>query len=95
MENPTTWLDCRLSSPALDRTELMVGNGANRIRAVHFHSIRSSGTRRLSPSGRCHERRPGLSQFVPSPAINSVLSFACELRRPSRRVVGVQLEFRI
>jgi hypothetical protein len=41
MENPTTWRDCRLSLPALDRSELMVGSGANRIRAIHFHSIRS------------------------------------------------------
>jgi hypothetical protein len=47
MENPTTWRYCRLSYPELDRTELMVVKGANGIRAVHFHSIRSSGTRRI------------------------------------------------
>jgi hypothetical protein len=64
MENPTTWRYCLVRSPALDRTELMVGNGANIIRAVHFHSIRSSGTLRLSLTGGCRERCPGLSQFV-------------------------------
>jgi hypothetical protein len=73
----------------------MVGKCANRISVVHFQSIRSSGTRRVSPNGRCRERRPGLSQFVPSPIINSVRSIACELTLPSHRVVGVQLEIRI
>jgi hypothetical protein len=85
MENPTTWFYYRLNSPALDRTELMVGKVANSIRAVHFHSIRSSGSHRLSPTGRCRESRPALSQFVPSPTINSVRSIACELRRTSRQ----------
>jgi hypothetical protein len=95
MENPTTWTYYRLSSPALDRTELMVGKCANSIRAVHFHSIRSSGNLRISPTGRCRERRPALSQLVPSPTVNSVRSIACELKRSSSRVVGVQLEISI
>jgi hypothetical protein len=67
MENPTTLRYCRLSSPVFDRTELIVGKRANRIKAVHFHSIRSSGTRRHSLICRCRERRPALSRFTPSP----------------------------
>jgi hypothetical protein len=70
----------------------MVGKFANRISAVPFHSILSSGNCRLSPSGRWHERRKDLIQFAQSPAINSVRSIASELRNPSRRVVGVQVE---
>jgi hypothetical protein len=95
MENTITWRVCRLSSHALDRPELMVRKGSNRLRAFHFHSIRSSGTDRISPSGRCGERRPALLCFVSSPTINSVRSFACELRRTSRSIVGVQSEIRI
>jgi hypothetical protein len=91
MEYAITWRDCRLRLLALDITEVMVGNGANRFRAVHFHCIRSSGTWRISPAGRCSERSPVLSRFHPPP-INSVRSIASELRIPSRRVVGVQLQ---
>jgi hypothetical protein len=64
MENPTTWRDFRLSSPGFDRTEFIVWNGAKRFGAFHFHSIRSSDTRRLSPSVRCRERRPTLRRFA-------------------------------
>jgi hypothetical protein len=71
MENPTTWRYCRLSSPA-HRTELIVGKDVNRIRAVQFHKIRSSGTRRQSPFARCRETRTALSRFAPSPKIISV-----------------------
>jgi hypothetical protein len=94
MGTPTTWCECRLISALLERTKLMVGKGAICIRAVPFHSIRSSGMRRLSPSGPWCERRPALGRFAASPTINSVRSIACQLRRPSRRVVGVQLEIR-
>jgi hypothetical protein len=66
MGTPTTWCDCSLRSDALEKTELMVWTGANRIRAVLFHSIRSSRKRRLSQSGRWRERRPALSRFAPS-----------------------------
>jgi hypothetical protein len=69
----------------------MKGKSAKRIRAFHFQSIRSSGSSRISPSGRCLERRPALSRIVLSPTINSVHSIVCELRHPSRRVVGVQM----
>jgi hypothetical protein len=51
MGTPNTWRDCRLSSGALDRTELILGKCANRIIVVPLHSIQSSalaGTRRLA-----------------------------------------------
>jgi hypothetical protein len=95
MGTPTTWCDCSLSSAALERIELIVGKGANRIRTFPFLSIRSSVTRRLSPSARLGEMRPALSRFIGSPNINSVRSIAGYLRRNSRRVVGVQFENRL
>jgi hypothetical protein len=60
----------------MEITELMVVKGANRINVFLFHSIRSSFTRRRSPSGRWRERRPALIQFAQSSTINSVPSFA-------------------
>jgi hypothetical protein len=92
MGNPSTWRGCCLSSAALERTDLMVGKFANRIRAVPFHRIRLSCNPRHSPSGWWRERRPALSQVAPSPNINSVRSIAGELRRLSLRVVAFQLE---
>jgi hypothetical protein len=51
----------------------MVVMGAKLIRAVTFHSIRTSVIRRLSPSGRWRERRPALSRFdSPPPSIQFV-----------------------
>jgi hypothetical protein len=73
----------------------MVWKTANRIRSVQFHSIRSSGTRRLSPLGRWRERRPALIQIGHSTTIDSVRSIAGELRQASRSVVGVRLEIPI
>jgi hypothetical protein len=75
MGTPNAWRDCGLSSAELERTELMVGKSANRIRAVSVHSIRLSGTRRLSPSGRWRERLPALSRFDPPHHLFS--SFHC------------------
>jgi hypothetical protein len=95
MGTPSTWRDCSLSTAALEGTELMVGKCAIRIRVVHFHSIRLSGTRRNSPSGRWRERLPDLRRFAPSPTIKSVRCIPGELRRPSRSVVEVQLKIRI
>jgi hypothetical protein len=82
MGTPTRFRGYCLRSAALKETELMVGKCAKRIRAVTFHSIRSSGTRRLSPSGRWCEMRPALSRFNPSPSINTDRYIAFELRRP-------------
>jgi hypothetical protein len=95
MGTPTTFRDYRLSSAALDKTELMVENGANRIRVTHIYSIRSSGNRRFSPSARWRERRRALGRFARSPSINSVRSIAGEVRRRSCSVFGVQLDIRL
>jgi hypothetical protein len=95
MGTPNTWRDCRLGSDALERAELMVRNSANRIRTVPFHSIRSSGRRRLSTSGGWRERCLALRRFTSSPTINSDRSIAIELRRPSKRVVEIKLEIRL
>jgi hypothetical protein len=46
----------------------MLGMFANRFTVVPFHSIRSSGTHRLLPSGRLRDRRPALSRFEPKGA---------------------------
>jgi hypothetical protein len=73
----------------------MVGKPSNRIRAFEFDSIRTSVTRRIWPSVRWREKRHALIQSAHSPTINSGHSIAGELRRPSRRVVGVQLEIRL
>jgi hypothetical protein len=90
MAAPTTFVDYRLSSAALEETELMVGQGTKRLRAVPIHSNQASCTRRISPSGRWCETRPALVRVAPSPTINSDLSIAVELRCPSRRVVSIR-----
>jgi hypothetical protein len=95
MATPTTWRDYSLSSAALQKTELLVGKCANLIRAIPFHSIRKSGTRRFSPSGRLREMLPAQIRFASSPTINSVYSIACELRPASCRVVGIEMEIRL
>jgi hypothetical protein len=90
MGTPTTFSDYRRSSASLEITELMVGKCANGMRVVPFQIIRSSGTRRLSPTGRWREWSPALCRFAPSPTINSVLSISGELRRTSCCVFEVQ-----
>jgi hypothetical protein len=92
---PTSWRDSRLSSAALEKSEFMVGNCENRVRAVPFHRIRSSVTRTRFQSARWRVRPHALIQFAHSPTISSVRSIAGEIRRPSPRVVGVQLEIRL
>jgi hypothetical protein len=92
MGTPTTRRDSRLSSAALEVSELIEGKGSNRVRAVPFQRIRSSVTRTHLPSGRWRERRHAVNQFAHSPNISSDLSIARELRCPSRRVDVVQLE---
>jgi hypothetical protein len=67
----------------------------NRIRVVPSQSIGSSGTRRLSPSGRWQGRPPALIRFANSPTNYTVLYTAGALRRTSCHVLGVQLEIRL
>jgi hypothetical protein len=78
----------------MERNELMLCNCANRISAVPFQSIRLSDPGRLSLLGRCRETRTALRLFAPSLTINSVRSFPVDFRRPSSRVVRVQVEIR-
>jgi hypothetical protein len=79
----------------MEQTEFMLGKVTNRIGSFPLDSIRSSGTRRLSPSGRWLKRRPATCRFAPFPTINSVLYIAVELRRPSPRIDAVQIEIRL
>jgi hypothetical protein len=74
MGTPVSCCDCSLSSAELERTELMLGKCANRIRADPFQSIQSLGSRRISPAGRWRKRLPALSRFTHFPAIKSVRS---------------------
>jgi hypothetical protein len=92
---PTTFRDYRQAQRYWKDLNFMVKKGVNRIRAVPFHSIRSSGNRRHSPSGRWRYRRHALSRFAPSPTIKYFRSIAVELRRPLRIVHGYELEIRI
>jgi hypothetical protein len=94
MGTPTTWRDSLLSSAALKRTELIIRKSEISIRESKFHSILSSRNCRLSPSVWWRERRPATSRFAPSPTINSVRYIAGDLRRPSPRIVPVQIEIR-
>jgi hypothetical protein len=63
-------LDGRLSSPALERTELMVGEGANRIRAGHFSRHRPDCERRRVPDDRMLWKGTTLMRFAHFPTIN-------------------------
>jgi hypothetical protein len=65
----------------MERTELMVGEGANRFRAGRLSRHRPDGGRRLVPDYRMMRRGNDLMRFVPSPTINSDLTNAAELRR--------------
>jgi hypothetical protein len=70
MGTPTTFSHYRRITATLEKTELMVGKCANRIRLFPLNSIMSSGNRRPSPSGRWRVRRPALIRFSPSPTSN-------------------------
>jgi hypothetical protein len=80
----------------------MEGKCSKGYRAVHLQSIRSSGTRRLSPTGvsrrmpddRMFWKGTTLKRFALFPTFNSVLSNAPELRLKSHHVVGFTMENR-
>jgi hypothetical protein len=78
----------------MERTELMVGEGANRLRAGRLSRHRPDGESRRVPDDRSLWKGTALMRFAPFPTINSVLSNAAELRRQSRHVVGVRVENR-
>jgi hypothetical protein len=92
MATPTTFSDYGRSSAALQTNELMVGKCANGIREFLFHSIRSSGTRRFSPSGRWRERRLALIRFAHSPP--SIQFFPLRVNSNIRHAASLMFSWR-
>jgi hypothetical protein len=72
----------------MERTELMLGVGSNRIRAGRLSNHGPDGESRRRPDDRKLWIRPALMQIAPFPTINLVLSNGAELRRQSLHVVG-------
>jgi acyl carrier protein phosphodiesterase len=78
----------------MERIDLMVGNGANRLRLRRLSSHRPDGESRRVPDNRMLWTGTALMRFADFPTINSVLSNAAELRYQSRHVFGSPLENR-
>jgi hypothetical protein len=78
----------------MEPTELIVGEGANRIRLRRLSRHRPDGERRRLHDDRMLWKRTSLIWFTPFPTINSVISNAAELRRQSRHVFGCPMENR-
>jgi hypothetical protein len=79
----------RLSSQALERTELILEEGVIRKRAGRFSRHRPDGEIRRVPDYRMLWKGSSLILFAHIPIINSIVSNAAELRQHSRHVVGV------
>jgi uncharacterized protein YyaL (SSP411 family) len=73
----------------MERTELMVWDGANRISSGRLSRHRTDGESRHVPDDRMLCNWNALMLFAIFLTINSVLSHAAELRLASRHVVGV------
>jgi hypothetical protein len=78
----------------MERTELMVGKGANRLRAGRLSRHLPDGEWRRLPDDRTLWTETDLMRFADFPTINSVLSKEAELRRQSRHVFGVPMQNR-
>jgi hypothetical protein len=89
---PTTRRDGRLSSPAMERTEFIVGEGVKRHRALRVSRHRPEGESRQVHDDRMLWTKTALMHFAYYTTINSVISNAAELRLHSRHVVGVAIE---
>jgi hypothetical protein len=63
------------------RTELMVGEAANRLRAGRLSHHRPDGESRRMPDDRLLWKRSALKRFAQFPTMNSVHSKEAELRR--------------
>jgi hypothetical protein len=72
----------------MERSELMVGDGANRIMLGRLSLHRPHGESRLVPDYRMLWKGTVLIRFAHFPTSNSDLSNAAELRLQSRHVVG-------
>jgi hypothetical protein len=70
-----TRLDVRLTSPAIERTELMEGEGAIRIRAERLSRHLPDGESRRVPDDRMLWKGNTLMRFAQFPIINS--DFKC------------------
>jgi hypothetical protein len=78
----------------MERTELMVGEETNRIRAGRLSRHRPDGEFRRVQVDRMLWKWNALTWFAPFPTDNSVRSNAGELRRQSRHVVVFPMEKR-
>jgi hypothetical protein len=78
----------------MEPTELMLGEGARRLRLGRLSRHRPDDERRRLPDDRMLWKATATIRFAPFPTINSVLSNAAELRRQSRHVFGVPMENR-
>jgi hypothetical protein len=78
----------------MERTELMVLEGANCIRAGRLSRNKQDGKSWRVPDDRMLWNGNALIRFAPFPTINSVLSNAAELRLQTFNVVGLPMEKR-
>jgi hypothetical protein len=76
----------------MERTEMIVGDGANCLRVGCLSLHRLLGERRRLPDVRLLWQGTSLLRIAPFPTINPILSNAAELRQQSRHVVGVPME---
>jgi hypothetical protein len=79
----------------MEKTELILGEGFNRLRSGRLSSHRPDGERRRMPEERMLWKRNALNRFAHFPNINSFHSNAAELRLQSRHVVGVRIDNRL
>jgi hypothetical protein len=75
----------------MERTDLMVGERAKRLRAGRLSRQRPDGESRRVLDDRMLWKRTALMRFAHFPTINSVSSNAAELTRWPRNVVGVPM----
>jgi hypothetical protein len=76
----------------MERTELMLGEGVNRLRACRTSRHPPDGEIRRMPDDRMLLMRNTLKLFAPSPTMNSNHSNASDLRLQSRHVLGLPKE---
>jgi hypothetical protein len=78
----------------MERTDLMAGEGANRLRAGRLSRHRPDGESQRLPDYRMLWKGTALKIFAHFRTINSVVSNAADLRLQSHHVVGVPMENR-
>jgi hypothetical protein len=78
----------------MERTELILGEGANRLSVGRISRHRPDGESRRVPDDRMLWKGTTIMRFAPFPTINSDHSNSAVPRRHSRLVVGVPMEKR-